>query len=177
MITASEARTKLRQSAVDTTENELEQVETLINDAIASNKSSVSFDGTISSYTMNELGKRGYRVITGSQYNEPYVRVLWGSTEYEIVKKTLTEIISDIEDILLKYYDPFINIYIGVNDNNILLEDLKEYFTKNLITYNIIEEKVDGVFGCYDHYIIVTYYFKEKEHNFSIVYRTYDENE
>lgn len=74
---ASEAN-EMTNSAIDScTTHQLAELSKLIRDAIADGKFSISEDGCLKPETRKKLEELGYKVETGTQYNEPYYSVSW----------------------------------------------------------------------------------------------------
>lgn len=78
---ASEAN-KMTNNAIDScTTQQLAELSKLIRDAIADGKFSISEDGSLKPETRNKLEELGYKVETGTQYNEPYYSISWRETK------------------------------------------------------------------------------------------------
>lgn len=74
---ASEAN-KMTNNATDScTTQQLAELSKLIRDAIADGKFSISEDGSLKPETRKKLEELGYKVETGTQYNEPYYSISW----------------------------------------------------------------------------------------------------
>ena len=74
---ASEAN-KMTNNAIDScTTQQLAELSKLIRDAIADGKFSISEDGCLKPETRKKLEELGYKVETGTQYNEPYYSISW----------------------------------------------------------------------------------------------------
>lgn len=74
---ASEAN-EMTNNAIDScTTHQLAELSKLIRDAIADGKFSISEDGCLKPETRKKLEELGYKVKTGTQYNEPYYSVSW----------------------------------------------------------------------------------------------------
>lgn len=74
---ASEAN-KMTNNAIDNcTTQQLAELSKLIRDAIADGKFSISEDGSLKPETRKKLEELGYKVETGTQYNEPYYSISW----------------------------------------------------------------------------------------------------
>ena len=74
---ASEAN-KMTNNAIDScTTQQLAELSKLIRDAIADGKFSISEDGCLKPETRKKLEELGYKVETGSQYNESYYSISW----------------------------------------------------------------------------------------------------
>nr|DAK93455.1 MAG TPA: hypothetical protein [Caudoviricetes sp.] len=78
---ASEAN-KMTNNAIDNrTIQQLAELSKLIRDAIADGKFSISEDGCLKPETRTKLEGLGYKVETGTQYNEPYYSISWRKTK------------------------------------------------------------------------------------------------
>lgn len=78
---ASEAN-KMTNNAIDNcTTQQLAELSKLIRDAIADGKFSISEDGCLKPETRTKLEGLGYKVETGTQYNEPYYSISWRKTK------------------------------------------------------------------------------------------------
>ncbi len=77
MISASEARKKTENNINNGTTRELSEIMRQIEKAIANGKFSISNDGYLQSETEQKLEELGYKIKTGSQYNESYYSVSW----------------------------------------------------------------------------------------------------
>ena len=74
---ASEAN-KMTNNAIDScTTQQLAELSKFIRDAIADGKFSISEDGSLKPETRKKLEELGYKVETGTQYNEPYYSISW----------------------------------------------------------------------------------------------------
>ena len=74
---ASEAN-KMTNNAIDScTTQQLAELSKLVRDAIADGKFSISEDGSLKPETRKKLEELGYKVETGTQYNEPYYSICW----------------------------------------------------------------------------------------------------
>lgn len=74
---ASEAN-KMTNNVIDScATQQLAELSKLIRDAIADGKFSISKDGCLKPETRKKLEELGYKVDTGSQYNEPYYSISW----------------------------------------------------------------------------------------------------
>ena len=74
---ASEAN-KMTNNAIDScTTQQLAELSKLIRDAIADGKFSISEDGCLKPEIRKKLEELGYKVETGSQYNESYYSISW----------------------------------------------------------------------------------------------------
>ena len=77
ILSALEAN-KMTNNAIDScTTQQLAELSKLISDAIADGKFSISEDGCLKPETRKKLEELGYKVETGSQYNEPYYNISW----------------------------------------------------------------------------------------------------
>ncbi len=77
MISASEARKKTENNINNGTTRELSEIMRQIEKAITNGKFSISNDGYLQSETEQKLEELGYKIKTGSQYNESYYSVSW----------------------------------------------------------------------------------------------------
>ena len=78
---ASEAN-KMTNNAIDScTTQQLAEISKLIRDAIADGKFSISEDGSLKPETRKKLEELGYKVETGTQYNEPDYNISWRETK------------------------------------------------------------------------------------------------
>lgn len=69
---------KMTNNAIDScTTQQLAELSKLISDAIADGKFSISEDGCLKPEIRKKLEELGYKVETGSQYNEPYYSISW----------------------------------------------------------------------------------------------------
>lgn len=69
---------KMTNNAIDNcTTQQLAELSKLIRDAIADGKFSISEDGCLKPEIRKKLEELGYKVETGSQYNEPYYSISW----------------------------------------------------------------------------------------------------
>ena len=74
---ASEAN-KMTNHVIDScTTQQLAELSKLIRDAIADGKFSISEDGCLKPEIRKKLEELGYKVDTGSQYNESYYSISW----------------------------------------------------------------------------------------------------
>ena len=74
---ASEAN-KMTNHAIDScTTQQLTELSKQIRAAIADGKFSISLDGCLKSETQKKLEDLGYKVETGTQYNESYYSISW----------------------------------------------------------------------------------------------------
>lgn len=77
MLSASETKKKTQNNIDSCVTQELEKLNKQIDDAIAKGKFSISNNGNLQSVTRERLKVLGYKVQTGSQYNEPYYSISW----------------------------------------------------------------------------------------------------
>ena len=78
---ASEAN-KMTNNAINScTTQQLTELSKLIRDATADGKFSISEDGCLKPETRKKLEELGYKVKTGTQYNEPYYSISWRETK------------------------------------------------------------------------------------------------
>lgn len=81
ILSALEAN-KMTNNAIDgCTTQQLAELSKLIRDAIVDGKFSISEDGSLKPETRKKLEKLGYKVETGTQYNEPYYSISWRETK------------------------------------------------------------------------------------------------
>lgn len=78
---ASEAN-KMTNNAIDSCiTQQLAEISKLIRDAIADGRFSISEDGCLKPETRKKLEALGYKVRTGTQYNESYYTISWRETK------------------------------------------------------------------------------------------------
>lgn len=77
MRTAFDAKEKTTEVLENCATQELKEIESKIESAVRSGKYSISDGGSLSAQTYNRLKKLGYKVETGSQYNESYYIISW----------------------------------------------------------------------------------------------------
>ena len=78
---ASEAN-KMTNNAIDScTTQQLAELSKLIREAVADGKFSISEDGCLKPETRKKLEELGYKVNTGTQYNESYYSISWRETK------------------------------------------------------------------------------------------------
>ena len=77
MITAQEARKSTTHKIQHLASIEMVKIEKLIENAIEDCEYSVSQDGVLSQACRNHLESLGYKVETGTQYNEPWYCIKW----------------------------------------------------------------------------------------------------
>lgn len=77
MIPAKEARKIVEQGQNERAIAQLEQIEWELEHAIENGKFNVSLDGVIEAANRLKLETLGYKVSTGSQYNESYFTISW----------------------------------------------------------------------------------------------------
>ena len=81
ILSASEAN-KMTNNAIDSCiTQQLAELSKLIRDAIADGKFSISEDGSLKPETRKKLEELGYKVETGTQYNESYYSISWRETK------------------------------------------------------------------------------------------------
>lgn len=78
---ALEANKMTNNAINDCTTQQLAELSKLIRDAIADGKFSISEDGSLKPETRKKLEELGYKVETGTQYNEPYYSISWRETK------------------------------------------------------------------------------------------------
>lgn len=73
---------KMTNNAIDScTTQQLAELSKLIRDAIADGKFSICEDGCLKPETRKKLEELGYKVETGTQYNESYYSISWREVE------------------------------------------------------------------------------------------------
>ena len=77
MLLASEARRIAEETIHNHATQELSSIDKKIVESCKNGETRCSFDGSISPVTRKELERCGYKVETGSQYNESYVIITW----------------------------------------------------------------------------------------------------
>ena len=77
LLTAVEAHKKTQENIQNCVTIELQKLSEQINDAIAEGKYSITNDGYLKCETQRRLEELGYKVQTGSQYNESYYSIRW----------------------------------------------------------------------------------------------------
>lgn len=78
---ASEAN-KMANNVIDNCiTQQLAELSKLIKDAIADGKFSISKDGYLKPETQKKLEELGYKIETGTQYNESYYSISWRETK------------------------------------------------------------------------------------------------
>lgn len=78
---ASEAN-KMANNIIDNCiTQQLAELSKLIKDAIADGKFSISKDGYLKPETQKKLEELGYKIETGTQYNESYYSISWRETK------------------------------------------------------------------------------------------------
>ena len=77
MMLAQEAYEQSRDVLNSKIDNELKEIEGYIIQAISAGTFSVTRDGYISREVVNKLQELGYKVDTGSQYNQSYYSISW----------------------------------------------------------------------------------------------------
>ena len=77
MIRASEANKQTTKNIEDKLTTEIKDIEQRIISQINEGSYTLSLSGYLSSTTKQCLEQLGYRVETGSQYNEPYYTISW----------------------------------------------------------------------------------------------------
>ena len=78
---ASEANNMTNNAINSCTTQQLAKLSKLIRDAIADGKFSISEDVSLKPETRKKLEELGYKVETGTQYNEPYYSISWIETK------------------------------------------------------------------------------------------------
>lgn len=77
MISSDEARKKTENNINNCVTKELSEIMEKIDKAIVNGRFSISNDGYLESQIRKKLEEFGYKVETGSQYNESYYSVSW----------------------------------------------------------------------------------------------------
>ena len=77
LLSASEAHKNTVNNIKNCSTKELKEISKRIIDAIADGKFSISGDGCLQYETIQRLEELGYKVKTGSQYNESYWSIGW----------------------------------------------------------------------------------------------------
>lgn len=77
LLSASESHKKTVDNIKNCSTKELAEISKRISDAIANGKFSISDDGCLQYETIQRLEELGYKVQTGSQYNEQYWSISW----------------------------------------------------------------------------------------------------
>lgn len=78
IISSALEANKMTNNEIDScTIQQLAELSKLIRDAITDGKFSISAEGSLKSETRKKLEELGYKVKTGTQYNEPYYSISW----------------------------------------------------------------------------------------------------
>lgn len=77
MIKASEANKETTKNITEFLTTGMTEIERRITNAIKEGKYSISYSGYLKQETKDALKSLGYKVETGSQYNEPYYSISW----------------------------------------------------------------------------------------------------
>ena len=77
MVSASEAKTQTQNNVNYDTAQKLKALDEQISNAIAKGGFSIRNDGILQSEIRKKLESLGYKIETGSQYNESYYRISW----------------------------------------------------------------------------------------------------
>ena len=77
LLSASEAHKNTVNNIKNCFTKQLAEISKRISDAIANGKFSISGDGCLQYETIQRLEELGYKVKTGSQYNESYWSIGW----------------------------------------------------------------------------------------------------
>lgn len=75
--TAEEAREKATEKRLQQINDELKSVAKCINQAVSKGEMSCCIDGYVDGEVKNKLETLGYKVTSGSQYNESYTNISW----------------------------------------------------------------------------------------------------
>lgn len=81
MITAKEANKLTKEYIENFATNELKHVKEMIEEAIADGDFYFTCSGYLSETAKNRLRSLGYKITTGTQYNECYYTVSWKDEE------------------------------------------------------------------------------------------------
>ena len=77
MLSASEAKTQTQNNVNYDAAQKLKALDEQISNAIAKGGFSIRNDGILQSEIRKKLESLGYKIETGSQYNESYYRISW----------------------------------------------------------------------------------------------------
>ena len=77
MLSANEAKRKTQSNINNCVTSELEKLDMQISEAISNGKFSICNDGVLSLVVQKKLATLGYKIKTGSQYNESYYSISW----------------------------------------------------------------------------------------------------
>ena len=77
LLSASEAHKNTVNNIKNCSTKQLAEISKRISDTIANGKFSISGDGCLQYETIQRLEELGYKVKTGSQYNESYWSISW----------------------------------------------------------------------------------------------------
>lgn len=77
MVSANEAKRRTQNNVNICVTQELNKLEEQISNAIANGEFFISNNGTLQKETRSRLESLGYKIETGSQYNEAYYSVNW----------------------------------------------------------------------------------------------------
>lgn len=77
LLAATEAHSKTQENIRNCVTTELHKISEQINNAIAEGKYSISNDGYLQYESQQRLEELGYKIQTGSQYNESYYSISW----------------------------------------------------------------------------------------------------
>lgn len=77
MLAANEAKRQAQNNIDNCVTKELDKIDKLIAEAVSNGKFSICNDGVLQSKTKEMLKSLGYRIETGSQYNEAYYSISW----------------------------------------------------------------------------------------------------
>lgn len=77
LLTAKEAREKTLDNIKNGATRELAIINAQIEDAILDGRYSISNEGCLLFSTSERLKELGYRITTGSQYNQEYYTISW----------------------------------------------------------------------------------------------------
>ena len=77
MLRASEANKETTKNITEFLTTEMTEIEKRIINAIKEGKYSICYSGYLKQETKDALKRLGYKVETGSQYNESYYSISW----------------------------------------------------------------------------------------------------
>lgn len=85
LLSAIQAYHKTKEYLKTCSTKELVEINKRISDAIAEGKFAVSGDGCLQPETRLKLEELGYKVLTGTQYNESYWTIVWNLKKENIL--------------------------------------------------------------------------------------------
>lgn len=77
MLNAKEAREVIDKGKYQKAQEQMKEIEELIENAIKNGKFMINGEGTLETSNRQVLEKLGYKISTGSQYNEIYYSISW----------------------------------------------------------------------------------------------------